>query len=126
MPRQQSRDVGYIRASECAEFGFGGRKSSSSGQGGALVEIVPFGSCALTAQPWRGVPSCVAVEDSSSSSGSHGKRSKTMGICFDREALETFVLTHGVNPITGEKMDLAKDTFELNVARNADGHFHCP
>jgi peptidyl-prolyl cis-trans isomerase-like protein 2 len=68
---------------------------------------LPLDYCALTLRPFEH-PACTPY-----------------GSVCDLEMLFPFVQTYGVDPVTGEALDV-KDVFQLRFQKNEEGHYHCP
>ncbi|KAN0064003.1 cyclophilin peptidyl-prolyl cis-trans isomerase Cyp8 [Thecaphora frezii] len=100
----------YVTPAE--HSGIYGQHGASSGkhvkQEGDNFKPLPFDCCAISLQPWAN-PVC----------------SKHDGTIFELTNVIPFVKKYGVNPATGQPLDL-DDLTKLNFAKNERGRYHDP
>ncbi|RIB09750.1 peptidyl-prolyl cis-trans isomerase-like 2 [Gigaspora rosea] len=83
---------------------FGGIQARKKTQ---IFKRLPFNYCALSLQPFEH-PVC-----------------SPDGTIFDLRNIYPYLKKHGVNPVTGEKLD-PKSLIKLNFYKNANDEYHCP
>eukprot|EP00051_Salpingoeca_urceolata_P028006 m.484440 g.484440 ORF g.484440 m.484440 type:complete len:526 (+) comp23351_c0_seq1:235-1812(+) len=103
--KQHQSDKMYITHKEWSTL-FGGKRVAQ-GQMPKEFRRLPFDCCAVTFQPFDH-PVC-----------------DDRGNVFDLVNIVPFVKRHGVNPVTGEKLDI-NDLTRLHFHKNAEGKYHCP
>mmetsp|Transcript_19918 Transcript_19918/g.37057 ORF Transcript_19918/g.37057 Transcript_19918/m.37057 type:complete len:621 (-) Transcript_19918:81-1943(-) len=99
---RHSKDRLFITATEHKNE-YGGKKTKTKHD----YQALPFDHCYLSLAPFE-TPVCTAE-----------------GVLFDLVNLVPFVRKHKVNPVSGEPMS-PSDIIRLNMAKNADGLWHCP
>lgn len=105
--KQHQKDKLYLTTTEWRET-FGGCKDDAILRAQqAKFKRLPFDSCCISLQPFD-FPMC-----------------STEGYIFDITNIIPFVKKYGKNPVTGAKLE-AKDLFQLNFHKNAEGVYHCP
>ena len=100
---QHSKDRMFVTATEHARDGGGYKKKRE----GKLEGSLPFECCALSLLPFES-PCCARD-----------------GVLFDALQLLPFVKERGKSPVTGASLKV-KDVLRLHMAKNGDGHWHCP
>ena len=100
---QHSKDRMFVTATEHARDGGGYKKKRE----GKLEGSLPFECCALSLLPFES-PCCARD-----------------GVLFDALQLLPFVKERGKSPVTGASLRV-KDVLRLHMAKNGDGHWHCP
>lgn len=93
----------YITSTEW-KTEYGGKKNNSNNKD---YRPLPFDHCALSLSQFHD-PVCTQE-----------------GVVFDLVNLAEHIKRHGKNPITGAAMSV-KDIIRLNMAKNAEGMWHCP
>lgn len=100
---QHSKDRLFVTRTEWKESGGGHREAAR----GTAYHPLAFDSCGLSLQPYE-TPVC-----------------SPEGVLFDILNLFPYVQKHKKNPVTGAPMS-TKDIIRLNMAKNAEGKWHCP
>ncbi|XP_064620477.1 RING-type E3 ubiquitin-protein ligase PPIL2-like [Lineus longissimus] len=102
--KQHQKDKLYLTCTEWSTL-YGGKKRDDKSKG--EFKRLPFHCCSLSMQPFEH-PLCTLN-----------------GVIFDLMNIVPFLRKHGINPVTGEKMN-AKELVKLTFYKNAEGKYHCP
>uniref|UniRef100_UPI00358F956B RING-type E3 ubiquitin-protein ligase PPIL2 n=1 Tax=Myxine glutinosa TaxID=7769 RepID=UPI00358F956B len=101
--RQHQKDKMYITCSEWTQF-YGGKQPDCPKSD---FRRLPFDHCSLSLQPFE-YPMCTPD-----------------GIIYDLMSIVPWLKKFGIDPITGEKLEM-KSLIKLNFHKNNDGKYHCP
>jgi peptidyl-prolyl cis-trans isomerase-like protein 2 len=104
--KQHQKDKLYLTTTEWSAF-YGGKKAVADVGEKSKFRRLPFFCCSYSMQPFEH-PYCTGT-----------------GIIFDLINIVPFLKRYGVNPVTGEKLNV-KELIKLNFFKNAEGKYHCP
>lgn len=107
--KQHQKDKLYLTSTEWTTL-YGGKRANDeyhSHSERSEFKRLPYDHCSLSLQPFRD-PYCTSN-----------------GIIYDLANVVPFLQKHGVDPYSGEKMQI-KELIKLNFHKNNEGFFHCP
>nr|XP_027204347.1 RING-type E3 ubiquitin-protein ligase PPIL2-like [Dermatophagoides pteronyssinus] len=107
--KQHQKDKLYLTATEWRTL-YGGRRANDeyhTHQEGLEFKRLPYDHCSLSLQPFRD-PYCT-----------------NNGVIYDLTSIVPFIKKHGIDPCTGEKIEL-KQLIKLNFHKNTENRHHCP
>lgn len=107
--KQHQKDKLYLTATEWRTI-YGGKRSNDeyhTHHENAEFKRLPYDHCSLSLQPFRD-PYCTSN-----------------GVMYDITNIVPFIKKYGIDPCTGEKIEL-KELIKLNFHKNNDKFNHCP